>query len=244
MRLVVTRPEPEATRTARALIRLGHEAILSPMIDIVTDPKASIPQLEYQAIAVTSTNAVRALAQRADSAARRDLPLFAVGDRTALEAKRAGFKEARSASGALEDLVALLSAALSPDAGPLLYVAGEVQSGDLAGAMRQRGFQVETAIVYRAVPRPRLAGVADKALRGGSVDGVLFYSRRTAEAFARALGAAGLAPLPARVAFYCLSRQVAEPLSGLTHGTIACAEEPNQLSLLSLVEGGGAPDAR
>ena len=32
MRLIVTRPEPDDDRTGRALIRLGHEAILSPMI--------------------------------------------------------------------------------------------------------------------------------------------------------------------------------------------------------------------
>ena len=52
-------------RTGRALIRLGHEAILSPMLDIVLDAKAPIPERSYQAVLVTSSNAVRALAARA-----------------------------------------------------------------------------------------------------------------------------------------------------------------------------------
>ncbi|MGH6923536.1 MAG: uroporphyrinogen-III synthase [Propylenella sp.] len=236
MRLIVIRPEPEATRTARALIRLGHEAILSPMLDIVPDPKAPIPARAFQALVVTSSNAVRALAARADNKVARDLPLFAVGDQTALEAKRAGFRNARSAGGALADLVALLSSELSPEAGPLLYVAGEERAGDLAGELLTRGFEVATAIVYRALPAAKLAGVAEAALRADNVDGVLLFSKRSAEAFAGAVRAAGLAPLSKRVALYCLSAATAEPLSGLTAGAIAVAHEPNQISLFALIE--------
>jgi uroporphyrinogen-III synthase len=236
MRLIVTRPEPEGTRTARALIRLGHDAILCPMLEIVTDPKAKIPGRDFQAVAVTSSNAVRALAGRSDDAVPRDLPLFAVGDQSALEAKRAGFAQARSAGGALGDLVALLAAELSPQAGPLLHAAGETQSGDFAGEMRARGFEVETAIVYRAEQAARLSGVAEDALKSGTADGVLFYSRRSAEAFAAALDASKIAPLPERVAFFCLSPGIAEPLSGGAGGTARIAEKPDQISLFAEIE--------
>ena len=60
---------------------------------------------------------------------------------------------------------------------------------------RREGFDVETAIVYRAEPRARLAKVAEAALKDGTADGVLLYSRRSAAAFALALRAGGLAPL-------------------------------------------------
>ena len=235
MRLIVTRPQPEATRTARALIRLGHEAILSPMLDIVSDPRAPIPERAFQALVVTSSSAVRALTQRTDNRVARDLPLFAVGDRTALEAKRAGFRNAHSAGGGLADLVAMLAAELSADAGPLLYAAGEAQAGDLAGEMQAQGFEVETAIVYRAISRMRLSGVADDGLRADGVDGVLLYSRRSAEAFAQAAHAGGLSPLSRRVMLFCLSTATAEPLTGLTAGKIAIADEPNQTSLFALI---------
>lgn len=243
MRLIVTRPEPDDERTARALIRLGHEAILSPMLDIVPDPKAPVPGGPFQAVVVTSSNAVRALAGRADEAVPHSLPLFAVGDRTALEAKRAGFANARSAGGALADLVALLAAELQAEAGPLLYAAGEVQAGDLTRRMHERGFTVETSIVYRAVPRAQLAGVAGDAIKAESVDGVLFFSRRSAQAFAEALQAAGLAPLSDRVTLFCLSSATAEPLSGVAAGRILIAEEPNQISLFALIEKEAAADA-
>ena len=242
MRLIVTRPEPDDARTARALIRLGHEAILSPMLDIVVEAKAPVAARAYQAVVVTSANAVRALAARADDVVARTLPLYAVGDRTALEAKRAGFKSARSAGGAFDDLVALLAEALDPGAGPLLYAVGDVQAGDLAADMRQRGFDVETAIVYRSIPRKRLSGVAEDALRSGTADGVLLYSRRSAEAFAAAVAGAGLVPLPGRVVLYCLSRAVAAPLSDLA-GDVRVAAEPNQLSLFAEIESAAATPA-
>jgi uroporphyrinogen-III synthase len=236
MRLIVTRPEPDDDRSARVLIRLGHEAILCPMLDIVSDPKAPIPRGPLQAVVVTSSNAVRALAARADDAVPRTLPLFAVGDQTALEAKRAAFTRARSAGGNLDDLVALLVAELQADAGPLLYAAGEVQAGDLAKRMQEHGFTVETSIVYRAEPRTHLSGVASDAIKSDSVDGVLLYSQRSAQAFAAALQAAGLAPLSEKVTLYCLSAAVAEPLGEVAAGKVLVAEAPNQISLFALIE--------
>src|SRR5205085_2447206 len=110
-----------------------------------------------------------------------------------------GFSMARSAGGALDDLLSLAAAELSPDAGPLFYAAGEEQSGDLAGRLTAAGFDVETVILYRTEPRRKLAQVAETALKERTVDGVLLYSRRSAAAFALALRAAGLAPLPSDI---------------------------------------------
>jgi len=236
MQLIVTRPEPDASRTARALIRLGHEAILSPMLDILMDRHAKIPTRSYQAVLVTSSNAVRALAGRPVRPVTVDAPLFAVGDQTALEAKRSGFLAARSAGGDIDDLFALVVAELHPKRGPLLYAAGEEQAGDLAGRLAEHGFSVETAIVYRAEPRARLAGVAEAALKAGTVDGVTFYSRRSAAAFALALRAGSLAPLDNRVVCFCISRSTADAIARVTTGKVLIAARPDQLSLFAVIE--------
>jgi len=236
MRLIVTRPEPDATRTAKALIRLGHVAILSPMLDIVPIRGARISDAPFQAVLVTSGNAVRALQARPVRPFPVDTPLLAVGDRTALEAKRAGFVAARSAGGTLDDLVALAEAELSPGDGPLLYAAGEERAGDVAERLSALGFEVETVILYRAEARAKLAGVAETALREQRVDGILFYSRRSASAFAAALQAAGLAPLSEDVACFCLSAQTAEPVAPIAKGRMLVAEQSDQIHLFALVE--------
>ena len=181
MRLIVTRPEPDDDRTARALIRLGHEAILSPMLDVVIDAKAKIPARPYQAVLATSSNAVRALAGRAVRPVSVEVPLLAVGDQTALEAKRSGFSAARSAGGALDDLVALVGAELSPAAGPLLYAAGEEQAGDLAGRLQGQGLRCRN--------RDPLSDGAARAARQGRRGGVEGrHGRRRAPLFAAERG--------------------------------------------------------
>lgn len=243
MRLIVTRPEPDATRTAEALIRLGHVAILSPMLDVVREPRVALPRDALQAVLVTSGNAVRALATVSDRAPIAGIPFFAVGDRTALEAKRAGFAPVRSAGGAVGDLAALVTAELEPAAGPVLYVSGDVTSGDLAGDLRGRGFDVRTLVLYRAVPRRNLAGVARDALKAGIADGVLLYSPRSAAAFADALRAVGLAPLAAHITCFCLSENVAAPLAAVTTGPVLVAPQPNQISLFGLIERAGEAQA-
>jgi uroporphyrinogen-III synthase len=236
MQLIVTRPEPDASRTAQALLALGHEPILSPMLDIVLDTTADLPNVPVQAVLATSSNAVRAMAAHRDRSRLIDLPFLAVGDRTALEAKRAGFRKARSAGGAVGDLAELALAELDPGGGPLLYAAGDVHSDDLAGMLTRTGFIVSTAVVYRARARSRLAEPAAAAFRRGTADGVLLYSRRSADAFALALVADGLAPLQDRVTCFCLSPAVAEALPAVSSGPILIASRPDQISLLALFE--------
>lgn len=236
MRLIVTRPEPDAARTAQALIRLGHVVILSPMLDILPQLQTRFAQRRYQAVLATSRNAVRALAGHPQQDELKGLPLLAVGDGTALEAKRCGFSGARSAGGAVADLAALVTGELAPTEGPVLYAAGEDQAGDLAGRLTTLGFSVDEVVVYKAQARTRLSGVAAEALKAGEVDGILFFSRRSAEGFAAALRLEGLSPLGARVACFCLSASVAEAVAAISSGRVLIAEKPDQISLLMAVE--------
>lgn len=237
MRLVVTRPEPDAGRTALALEALGHAAILSPALRIEADGTVRLPKRRYQAVLVTSANAVRALAAHPERDLVLPLPLYAVGDSTALEARRAGFAGSRSAGGDVAALAALVRGELDPAAGPLFYAAGEAQADDLAGRLGGDGFAVDIRILYRAVAEPRLAPAAAAAFGQGAVDGVLVYSRRSAAAFALALRAERLAPLPPEVACYCLSAAAAEPLRPIAAGPIRIAAEPDQARLFALLEG-------
>jgi uroporphyrinogen-III synthase len=236
MRLIVTRPDPDAERTALALEKLGHQAILSPALEIRYLIDAPIRAGKPQAVLVTSVNAVRALERHA----RRDdllaCPLLAVGDRTAVEAKRAGFASATSAGGALNDLLALVKQECTPAGGPLLYAAGADRTGDPADELGRDGYGVETVTVYRAEKAPDLAGAARQALGEDAIDGVLLYSARTVDAFGEQLGRAGLLPLDERVTLYCLSETVAEAAKQLGDGPVRIAATPDQLALFALLE--------
>jgi len=236
IRVLVTRPDPDATRTARALRLRGHEVLVSPAIRIELI-ETSLPEDGLQAVLVTSANAVRALQVHSELGSLQHLPLYAVGDRTAGEAHHLGFASVDSAHGNAADLANLIRERVKPSDGPLLYLAADRRAGHLEDELAAAGFSVVLKEIYRSVPVEELAPDAAAALADDKELGILVYSAESAAAFARAVSAAGLAPLKKSATFFCLSEQMAAPLRNLGEGPILIANRPNEASLFELVEG-------
>jgi len=235
MHLLLTRPEPDAGRSAQALQALGYTVTVSPLMQFRPVPDLRLPKRRYQAVLITSANALRTLLDHRERELFADCPLLAVGDRTALMARRSGFAGARSAGGSVDDLVTLASATCRPDAGPLLYLAGRTRTGDLEGKLESIGFTVDLRVVYDMENVGGFSKSAIEALRAGTIDGVLIYSRQSAAAFSLALRAASLAPLSGVYGF-CLSEAAAQPLAAVFEGPVHIAEQPDQVHLFATVD--------
>jgi uroporphyrinogen-III synthase len=235
VRLLVTRPQPDAERTATALRQRGHSVITAPLVRIEPLADAPINDRPWAAILITSANAAAAIAMHERRRALLDVPVFAVGDRSADAMRAAGFADVISAGGAVADLAHLAAKRVKPSA-TLLYLAGEERAGDLAGDLRARGFAVHTAIVYRAITTATLPQGATDALAAG-LDGVLHFSRRSAESYADSARAAGALPQALAPAQFCLSEQIAAPLRRAGAATIRVAPRPNEAALIELICG-------
>ena len=233
MRLLLTRPEPDAQRTAAALRAQGHDVITAPLLRIEPATEAQIGTGPWAAILITSANAANAISAHARVAPLRALPVFAVGQRSAEAMAAAGFADVTSADGDVSDLARLVAAQIQSTA-PLLYLAGEDRSGDLAGDLHARGFAVEITIIYRAVAATDLPPAAAQALASG-IDGVLHFSRRSAAAYVDAARAAGMVAEALKPVHFCLSAQVAEPLAQAGATDIRIAERPNEAVLIALI---------
>ena len=234
VRLLLTRPEPEAERTAAHLRAHGHEVVVAPLLRIELLADAEIGAGPWAAILVTSANAAAAAAAHPRFAALRSLPVFAVGARSAAAMREAGFADVTSADGDVRDLVRLATERVEAGAA-LLYLAGAELSGDLAGSLAAHGFAVRTSVVYRAIKVGALPDNAAAVLASG-IDGVLHFSRRGAEAYVGAVRAAGLsAAALAQPAHFCLSAQVAEPLTDAGVADIRIAPQPTEASLIALI---------
>jgi uroporphyrinogen-III synthase len=234
VRLLLTRPEPDAQRTAAALRAQGHDVIVAPLLRIEPAPEAQIGAGPWAAILITSANAAHAAAAHARVAPLRALPVFAVGRRSADAMAAAGFADVTSADGNVSDLSRLVAARMPP-AAPLLYLAGEDRSGDLAGDLYTRGFAVETVIIYRAIATTGLPPALADALASG-IDGVLHFSRRSAEAYVDVARATGTVAQALKPVHFCLSAQVAKPLALAGAADIRVAERPNEAVLLALID--------
>ena len=228
MRLLVTRPEPDCSRTAEALRARGHDVLLSPVLRM-EEVTPEIPDRHYRSVVLTSANAVRAIAGHPLQTTILPLPVLAVGKHTADAARAAGFRDIRSADGDSRDLLRLLSNQAEIGCGPHLYLAGEERAADLTQT------NVVTAVVYRMTPIKRFAPAAESALRGGQVEGVMHFSTRSARAYldcaTRAqILASALAPMQ-----FCLSAQVAAPLRAAGTEAIRIAGRPDEAALIDLL---------
>jgi uroporphyrinogen-III synthase len=237
MRLLVTRPQPDAERTVAALVRRGHQVAQAALLRMEVIADAELGGGPWSAVVVSSANALRAVAAHPRRAALSRLPLFAVGRRTAAAARTAGFLEVTAAGGDVRELATCVREWARDDAGrgPLLYLAGEDRSGDLAGALAADGRIVHTAVVYRAIKTDKFPPAAAAALAAGQIDGVLHFSRRSAEAYIDCARAAALHDQAVAVTHYCLSARIAEPLVGAGAKAIRIAVRPDEAALLDLI---------
>jgi uroporphyrinogen-III synthase len=230
--MLVTRPEPDAQATVDRLAALDIVAEAAPLMTRQT-LRASMPGGEgFAALAVTSTNALRALADLGALEPLFDKPVFAVGDRTAHEARQLGFTTVQAADGTLESLVTTI--ALARIEGPVLYPAGRHLSGDLAHALAPHGLMVITVLVYEMVAETALPPAVLDRLGAGRYGAVLVYSRRTAEIFVGLAGPALDEKARRALPLLCLSENVAEPLLAARFSCVSLADHPSEEAMMAL----------
>jgi uroporphyrinogen-III synthase len=230
MRVVITRPEPAGERTAAALAARGHDVWKVPLMRIA--PVAADLAGHWGAVIITSANAPAAAA---GNAALRKLPLFAVGERSAQAARQAGFADVSSAGGDVRDLVQLLRERKAGGQAPLLYLAGEDRAADLIGELAAHGIAAELRVVYRAAPLPFPDELVAALQAGGDVQAVLHFSKRSADNYVAGARAAGVAEQALAVRHYCLSAQVAAPLSAAGAKRVTVAPRPQEAALIELL---------
>lgn len=233
MRVLVTRPEPDATETTEKLRALGHDPVVAPLLKIVfAPPPDDLP--EPGAIILTSRNGARALSHWPQAARWLDLPVFVTGHATAEAARRIGFRDVRSAGGAAADLADLIKLKIGNAVRSILFPAARDRSDAFLNDLRAAGYVTCTVEAYYAEMETAIDPAVVDAIRTGSIDGILFYSRRTAVAFRTLAEREGFAKDLKGVAFFVLSERVAAPLRDLT-ATIYLAEHPDEGRLLALL---------
>jgi len=230
MRFLVTRPQPACARTAQRIRALGHEADEMPLLaETVIAPK-HLDLTGVSALAVTSSRVASALSAHPQLDQVRALPVFAVGNRTAGALLSAGWRDVRSAGGTASDLARLIIG--ERPRGTVLYLSAADRAAALEDDLGRAGILCRVCEVYRMDQITALADSVRRRLEAGAYDGVLIFSRRTADAFAAALQgppAVNLARMP-RV--YAISPQAGAPLTGMTDLEIAA--EPTEDGVLDV----------
>jgi uroporphyrinogen-III synthase len=233
MRLLVTRPAPDAEHTVQSLRALGHEVYAQPLSQ--AEFLTHSPSPDPSAIMVTSRNGVRALGAWQQSIAWRHRPLFVVGDATAALAAEGGFTNVRSARGDSNALAALVIDARDPGDGPILYPAAEERSSALETRLRAAGFKVDTTISYRMLAAEGFTTEVLDALESGLLEGVLLYSKRSASIFLSLIDHDGFAKVLRGLRVFAMSDSVANVFGQRSVGGIDIASSPQEEALFNLL---------
>ncbi|WP_353187127.1 uroporphyrinogen-III synthase [Bosea sp. (in: a-proteobacteria)] len=232
MRVFVFRPRPDAERTAQAIAAHGFEALIAPLFEVVRLP-GEAPAGDFAAIVLSSGNAVPMLAEGPQG--WHELPVFAVGARTAARAREAGFGDARSADGDRNDLIALIERTL-PAPARLLMIAARDRNEDVPPRLREAGYEVVLWEAYAAEAVSVLPEDAQAALRHGEVGAALHYSPRGARTFLSLAQAAGVEEQALELTHVALSANVASPLISAGASTVLVAEHPEEAGMLAALE--------
>ena len=228
-RVLVTRPQPGAARTAERLLALGFDPVVMPLTETVALPHHA-PEGLPDLVVATSPQAFRHLIKPAFVALSK-IPVSVTGKATATAAREAGFLEIAETGGNVSRLIASLSPVLVPEM-KVLYLAGRIRRPELERHLAAKGTVLSVLEVYDTLSVSYSTDKIAALSADGVLDAVLLTSVNCV---------AGLAAIAAKASprepfenarLICLSQRIAEAAKRYFLNPIHAAAFPSEDALL------------
>jgi uroporphyrinogen-III synthase len=234
-RVLVTRPEPGASRTARRLAERGFEPVVLPLTEIRPLPLRHIPDSgSADAVAVTSANAIRHAPQELISTLG-DKPLFAVGGETARAARSAGFAAVFEGPGNAARLAREMIGRLQAGS-RVLYLCGRVRREEFEATLAGTGLAIDAVETYDTVVISHATDFLASTLGSKPIGSALVLSAVAADALSALVTRADLGHLFENTRYFCISNRTATILEARHRGHVYVAAMPDEDALISLLE--------
>ena len=239
--IITTRPEPDASFDVDWLRRYQVPTIAVPVMR--AEPQSfDLPDTPpFQAIVFTSRHAVSAIAgiasiNKMDAlAALRALPVYAVGRRTALAARQAGFDQVTAGPGDANALVPLIVANLNPSNGDILWPSASIISFDVASRLTDFGHSVQQIPVYAMVATRRITSELSVRLAACSSAAVVVMSARSIKLFSQMLNNNQVSAYRKRITVIASSKVIAAN-AGSGWANIIVAKAPRRSRVLAIAK--------
>ena len=135
-------------------------------------------------------------------------------------------------TGGIEDKIVRLIIRDLPRGTSLLYLTGRNRKRSIEIALPIAGFHLAVAVIYEAQEVAVLPAPIADALRAGTLEAALHYSRRSAAIAAGLARRAGLAAEFAALRHVCMSHDCALGLDGVEGADIRIADAPSEAMLV------------
>lgn len=223
---LITRTLPGADVTAQKVANLGYEPIVLPAA-ILKPTNAQIEIDGVQALLVTSSNAPHLAILNPEIIA---LPVYAVGDATAMAARNAGFENVVSAGGDASTLAVLVADRLKPQNGALMHLRGHEVAGDVAGLLGACKFEVRATEIYETIDNPEFMEQINLTIAHNNGI-IMFHSPKGAARF-RKYADFGLLNKWSAI---CISQAASVPIDEPIWEKLIVASKPNEAAMLELI---------
>ncbi len=243
-RIVITRPDPDASRLADRLRSLGAIPVIAPAIEIeFTDPPELARALarisDYDWIVFTSKNGVEAAFRLAREIRRKERPrIAAIGPATAAALRRRGVEP---------DLIpeqyvaeAVLEALGDVSGLKILLPRADIARRALVDGLKEKGALVEEIAAYRTRSRKSAAATGPETESLDSVDAITFTSSSTVRGFVESR------PVPPGAKIVCIGPITAKTAAEYGLRVDAVAEQYTEDGLIAalLALFGGSQELR
>tara|TARA_R110002012_G_scaffold27229_7_gene87587 strand:- start:6209 stop:6973 length:765 start_codon:yes stop_codon:yes gene_type:complete len=250
VRVLVTRPQPGADRTAARLSQLGHEAVVMPLFEAsVTASMDDLPTAtEIGGLIATSARAFDMFGnQSVSESGYSGITVYAVGAATAQAARDAGFAHVHEGGGTAEallqelvcDLATVSSGAdrtCSPDsATPLIYLAGVPRTPMIEAGLSAHQVSHRVVECYKMNKISYSTDIVKTDILSPAPDVVLIYSANAARAFCELASTGSFDEVIESAHFLCLSAPIAAELPLGWQPRVTVAKRPDKDSLLALL---------
>ena len=146
MHILFTRPLEDCHEMILKFQSLGHEVSHLPLINIESLKYEPLNYSDFRGIIFTSANAVKFLDIKNID---KKIACFCVGSATEKKARSSGFQNVFAADGNVDNLKELILLNFNSSEGKLLYISGEVISGNLDQDLILNGYTIERIINYK-----------------------------------------------------------------------------------------------
>ena len=230
--LLILRQRDDAKILASDLKNIGLSSSVYPIFEFVEfAPK--LPRInDFSYIITSSKNGIRAFAKKFSC---RDVCMYVVGEGSAEEAYKKGFTNIRLGNNNIIELCEQIKSDLSQSGANLLYVCGENQKYDVVTALGFNGLNVEKLVLYDFIPISSLSEGVLKKIENGIINGVLFFSPRSAAIFLNLLKKAGKDNLTEELRAFCISRDIAKEVNRLNWKMSYVSTTSTKSSLIELL---------
>lgn len=233
--VLVTRPTADFSRTAEKLTQLGYTALHAPMMEFRALDFESPDIDAVSALVFTSANGIRAIM---DNESLRKLPCYVVGIQTKQMALDCGFEVWADGGGDVNSLYQAIKTdyEFREQTKPLLHISGVHQAGNLSQNLPDIGIKTQRSQAYIMDKINHLSADIIDDIKNQKLDGMLFYSQRSAKIFLNNVGNLGLMSEISTIPTFCLSKTIAQQVFTPYLKHIYSAAQANEDVLLELLQ--------